>query len=269
VPLSRCTLVGILNVTPDSFSDGSRYLGAEEAVSHGEALLRDGADVLDLGGDSTRPGSKCVELEEEWRRISAPLGQLAHRAAISVDTHRAEIARRALAAGASWINDINGGRSPEMLEVIAGSPSARYVLMHSICPVPHEYPGAGSASVDEILRFFETHLETTTSFGISPDRIILDPGMGAFLGPDPRASWKVLRSIQRIGSLGFPVLLGISRKGFLRNDTERHTADRDPASSLVGTLAALRSSAPIFLRVHNVALARQFLEIARAMHEEE
>lgn len=238
-------VMGIVNVTPDSFSDGGQFLRPEAALEHGRALLADGADLLDVGAESTRPGFHPVVAEEEWARLSPVVGTLAAEGAVvSVDTTKAFVARRSLEAGAAVINDIWGLQAdPEMASVVADS-DALTVLMHN----RHE--------VDEVLdlcadwfRFFDRSLELAERAGLDRSRIVLDPGVGF-----GKTQAQNVEAVARLGELkaeyGLPVLLGVSRKSMFGHFLGR-TASERLAATLATSLYGVEQGATI-LRVHDV-----------------
>jgi dihydropteroate synthase len=251
-------LMGILNTTPDSFSDGGRYLDAEAAVEHGLSLVEDGADILDVGGESTRPGAALVTVEEELRRtipvIRALVGQT--NVPLSIDTTKAEVARQALEAGAEIVNDISGLRfDPKMPDVCAGA-RAGVVCMHmqgtpqTMQDAPH-YDDA----VTEIRAYFEQRLSDLEQAGIEPRRIVLDPGVG--FGKTAEHNLEVLSHIDVFRALGCPVLIGHSRKRFLSKVLGRPVEER--TFGTIGVAVALAAQSTDILRVHDVRAVRDAL----------
>ncbi|HEY1972533.1 MAG TPA: dihydropteroate synthase, partial [Pseudonocardia sp.] len=211
----RCALVGVLNVTPDSFSDGGRFLSLDDAVAHGIRMAAAGADLVDVGGESTRPGAYRVPAEEECRRVLPVLEALAAAGvACSVDTTRAEVAERALAAGATVVNDVSGGLAdPAMAKVVAAA-EVPWILMHwrghsdrmSELAV---YSDVVAEVRDELL----ARVDAAVAAGVDPARLVIDPGLGfAKRGPQ---DWALLQRLDVLIELGFPVLVGASRKSFL------------------------------------------------------
>lgn len=265
-------IVGILNCTPDSFSDGHEDLSLTKIRDRAMRLIDDGADILDIGGDSTRPGSACPGVEEEWRRISGVLSEVSGIVPCSVDTHHVEVARRAIECGAAYINDISGSLSEEMSSLIASS-QVSYIFMYNAHHGAHRFgdglPASSAfATISEWISAAITHLE---SRGIPSERLIADPGMGAFISKDPKVSWEVLSRFQELPTPRGGLLLGCSRKGFLALGKEASPQDRDPRSSRVGAAAVNRAAAeiPTYLRVHNVALQRDILSRWSSMSEAE
>ncbi|AAW61277.1 Dihydropteroate synthase [Gluconobacter oxydans 621H] len=238
-------VMGIVNVTPDSFSDGGRFLRPEAAVAHGRALLADGADLLDVGAESTRPGFEPVPAEEEWARLSPVVGTLvAEGAVVSVDTTKAFVARRALEVGAGLINDVWGLQAdPEMAFVVADS-DAVAVLMHN----RHEVDAALDLRADW-RRFFDRSLELAERAGLVRERIVLDPGVGF-----GKTQAQNVEAVARLGELRseyeLPVLLGVSRKSMFGHFLGRAASER-LAGTLATNLYGVEQGAAI-LRVHDV-----------------
>ena len=261
-------LFGILNVTPDSFSDGGEFFGAGPAVSHAEGLLDEGAHVIDVGGESTRPGSDPVSPEEEKRRVVPVVrGLLEARPGtrVSVDTYRASTAEAALDAGAAIVNDVTAlGGDPRMASVVAerGCP---VVLMHMLGEpkTMQENPRYDNV-VREVRDYLARRAEKATSRGIDPGDIILDPGIG--FGKTLAHNLALLHRLDEIVELGFPVLVGTSRKGFLA----KITGSNDPKDRVFGTVATSVMSyerGAAFFRVHDLRANREALEVAAAVRE--
>jgi dihydropteroate synthase len=274
--------MGIVNVTPDSFSDGGRYLEAGAAVAHAERLLREGADILDVGGESTRPGAEPVSAQEELRRvlpvvegIAALAGDRARPAApqISIDTSKASVASAALAAGASLVNDVSALRAdPDMAGVLADS-GAECCLMHMLGePRTMQRDPRYSDVVDEVMAFLSERLEFAVSEGISEELIMLDPGIG--FGKTVAHNLELLDRLDELTALGRPLVVGTSRKSFLARvlaDAEGAVSADDPGDRLPGTIAtnvlAFERGARIF-RVHDLAPVRDALTVAAATLDE-
>jgi dihydropteroate synthase len=260
-------LMGILNVTPDSFSDGGRFLDAEAAIAQGRALVDAGADIVDVGGESTRPGAEPVAVADELARVRPVLEGLAADgldAQISIDTCKAAVARAALDAGASLINDVSAFRAdPEMAGIVAGS-GAECCLMHMLGE-PRTMQRAGGPQyedvVDDVKAFLQERLEFAVSEGISEERVLLDPGIG--FGKTLEHNLQLLRRLRELSSLGRPIVIGTSRKSFLG----RIAAGAPSPDRLAGTVAsnvlAYERGASVF-RVHDVALVRDALAVAAA-----
>jgi dihydropteroate synthase len=245
-------VMGIVNVTPDSFSDGGLSMNHEAAVSHARLLAAEGADILDLGGESSRPGAEPVALEEELRRVIPVVETLAAEMSIpiSVDTNKAEVARQALKAGASIINDISAlGFDPAMAAVAADS-GVGVVLMHMRgTPATMQMSMQYNDVVAEVYDFLARRIEWTLAQGIPRERIAIDPGIG--FAKTHQHSFEILRSLRRFESLGCAILIGTSRKGLLGKITGRSVVER-AAGSVASSLAACLNGARV-VRVHDVA----------------
>jgi dihydropteroate synthase len=249
-------VMGIVNVTPDSFSDAGRYFDPAAAVEHGLALEGEGATILDVGGESTRPGADPVEADEESRRVVPVIEALVAagvRAQISVDTMKAEVAQRALAAGATLVNDVTALRAaPELAELTAAA-GAELCLMHMQSP-PNQPPAPRRYDdiVAEVKSFLEERMAFAVAHGVPEERIILDPGFGGgSFGKDAAQNLELLRRLPELVALGRPILVGTSRKGFLGDLTDR-PVDQRLAATIATNVIAYGNGARIF-RVHDVA----------------
>ncbi|WP_447944070.1 dihydropteroate synthase [Microbacterium aurum] len=263
-------IMGIVNVTPDSFSDGGRYLDADAAVAHGRALRAAGADLLDVGGESTRPGAARVDPDIERARVLPVVAALAaDGAVVSIDTMNAATARAAVDAGARIVNDVSGGLADaDMLPVVAAS-GADVVLQHWRGHSADMYADADYGDVARDLTVeLGDRIRAAAAAGISPDRVILDPGIG--FGKRSPQNWQALRGLDRIVALGPRVLVGTSRKRFLAEALDSDPAAvsrerRDLATAVTSVLAAQAGAWAV--RVHDVAATRDALRIARAWRE--
>lgn len=256
---------GVVNVTPDSFSDGGHYLDPERAVHHAQALAAAGADVIDIGAESTRPGAARVGVAEEVSRLTPVVTRLvAEGYRVSVDTMNAKTAEAMLELGVPIINDVSGGLAdPDMFSVVAGS-GADYVLMHWKGPSDTMDSLAHYDDVvTEVVQHLSFRVEAAVSAGLAPRSITLDPGFG--FSKQPHHNWELCRGIDRVVALGFPVLAGVSRKRFIAASlADGHDmAQRDWPSAMVG--AWLTQHGVTALRVHNVEAQRQALEIMAHM----
>jgi dihydropteroate synthase len=256
----QVTLSGILNATPDSFSDGGAFTSNAVAFSHAEKLILDGADWLDIGGDSTRPGSVCVGAEEEWKRIGTLIPLLSKRIPISVDTHHSSVAQWSLHAGASAINDVGGGKDESMWRVIADS-DAQYIVMYSRCPAPHDFSfldtperNTRHALFEEIRTFVDATRARASEHHIAPHRVFIDPGMGRFLSSSPEVSLTVLSHLHEIDLHDMNLFLGISRKGFLSklSGAPLSLDEKDGISCDLAESLAYELKRSVTFRVHNV-----------------
>jgi dihydropteroate synthase len=249
----RPLVMGILNVTPDSFSDGGRFSAVDTAVARGLELVRQGADLLDIGGESTRPGSQPVPAEEELRRVVPVVEALAARLTVplSVDTYKAEVARQGLAAGARIVNDVTALRGdPAMIEVVRGS-RAGVILMHmqGTPATMQDAPHYDDVSAD-LRRFFEERLHHLSASGIACRQAVLDPGIG--FGKTRTHNLEILARLAEFQSLGRPICLGVSRKGFMGSLLDNRPVDQRLAGSLAAACWATLRGAVQVLRVHDV-----------------
>lgn len=227
--------------------------------------------ISSTSADSTRPGSTCPGIEEEWRRVAPVLSSFAHHVPISVDTHHAEVARRAVDSGAAFINDVSGQRAPEMLDVVARS-SVSYIFMCNPHGGAHQF-GEGftfESALSGISSWIKETIKVCVNAGIPADRLIVDPGMGAFVSSDPRVSWLIAENLGAIPRAEGGVLLGCSRKGFLKLLGEMDLEMKDVMSARIGAAAVQRvaSNVSTYLRVHNVVRQREALEVQDPMMPE-
>jgi dihydropteroate synthase len=262
--LDRPRLMGVVNVTPDSFSDGGDFSDAKTAIAHGLALRDGGADILDIGGESTRPRSDPVTVEEELRRVIPVVRALAQAGAlVSIDTRRAAVMRAAIAAGARIVNDVTAlAGDPESLAAVAEA-RVDVVLMHMQGEPKHmqENPIYADAPRD-IRDYFVDRLVACAAAGIDPARIAVDPGIG--FGKNDRHNIELIRDVAALHDLGVAVLLGVSRKSFIGRLSRKESAKQRVAGSLAAGLAGLDRGVQI-LRVHDVAETRQALAIWQAL----
>jgi dihydropteroate synthase len=253
--VGRCRVMGVLNVTPDSFSDGGRYFDHRRAIEHGLGLLAAGVDIVDVGGESTRPGALRVDPEEELRRVLPVVTALARDGAVSIDTMNSEIARRAVDAGAVLVNDVSGGLAdPKMASFVAAAGVA-YVVMHwrghsADMQTRAQY----SDVVVDVRRELSGRIDAVVADGVSPSQIVVDPGIGFAKKPGAGHNWALLKHLDAIAALGRPVLVGASRKAFLGHllevdDVPRPPAERDHASAAVTALVA--AAGAWCVRVHS------------------
>ncbi|MCW3040189.1 MAG: dihydropteroate synthase [Solirubrobacterales bacterium] len=258
-------LMGIVNVTPDSFSDGGRWLDPAAAVAHGLALVADGAGILDVGGESTRPGARPVGAEEEVARVVPVLEGLAAAgtaAQLSIDTTKASVAAAALDAGATYVNDVTALRGDPDLAGLVADRGCDCCLMHMQGePRTMQHAPHYEDVVDEVRAFLEARVAAAVGAGVAEARIQVDPGIG--FGKSVEHNLQLLAGLERIAALGFPVVVGASRKSFLGTITGRE----DPLTRVPATIAAnvlaYAHGARVF-RVHDVAAARDALLVAAA-----
>ncbi|MBU9696859.1 dihydropteroate synthase [Rhodobacteraceae bacterium HSP-20] len=259
-------VMGILNVTPDSFSDGGRFLAPEAALAQAQAMA-EGADVLDIGGESTRPGAAEVPVAEEVERTAPVIAALragGMTVPISVDTRKAGVARAALAAGAGIVNDVAAmGFDPEMASVVAGS-GAPVILMHSIkTPATMQDDPRYDDVLLDVYDFLKARIAAAVAAGIARERIMVDPGIG--FGKTAEHNLALVRRLSLFHDLGVPVLLGVSRKRFIGNIGGEPVAERRVAGSVAVALAGVAQGAQV-VRVHDVAETRQALRLWQAVN---
>ena len=258
----RPLVMGILNVTPDSFSDGGRYQALEFAVERAEQMIKDGVDIIDIGGESTRPGSPSVPVDEELRRVMPAIYALRELGyPLSIDTCKPEVMREAVIAGADMINDINGFRAPGAIEAVQDSDCALCVMHMQGTPQHMQASPAYGDVVAEVIAFLRERVEALLAAGVAHDRVTIDPGFG--FGKSVEHNYALLRNISRMESdLGLPVLAGLSRKSMIGAVTGRSVEQR-LAGSLGGALAAVAQGARI-IRVHDVAETVDALKVWQA-----
>jgi dihydropteroate synthase len=257
-------LMGIVNVTPDSFFDGGRFLGPDAAVEHGLRLVEEGAEIIDVGGESTRPGAVPVGEEEELRRVLPVIGELARRVKvpISIDTMKAAVARRAVEAGASIVNDVAAHRQGEEMRRFVAESGAAYVCMHARgTPQTMQEKPSYTDVVAEVEQFLEGQLGRLVGAGIAAEQIILDVGIG--FGKTAEHNLQLLAGMRTFTKLGRPVLLGVSRKSFLGKMSGTEADTRLPGSLACASLAV--EAAVQILRVHDVAETVQAVRMTEAI----
>ncbi len=257
----KTKIMGILNVTPDSCYDGGRYFSIDNAVSHALKLHEDGADILDIGGESTRPGAEQVSEEEELRRVIPVIQAIRSQLAVplSIDTMKAGVAEQAVAAGACLINDVNGFRDPAMRQVAANL-GVQVCIMHMLgtpktMQADPQYP---DGVMSHIYDFFDEQIDLLLDAGVEEQNIILDPGIG--FGKTVAHNIEILQNLPELREMGFPVLLGTSRKDFMRKITGKDRNELLPTTIAVNSLMMMDDVD--ILRVHDVAehrMAKQVL----------
>ena len=263
--LSRPLVMGVVNVTPDSFSDGGLYGTTDAAIRHGLDLREEGADLLDIGGESTRPGATRPLVAEELDRVVPVIRALAEQGVpVSVDTMRHEVARAALEAGAVLVNDVSGGLADPRILDVAAEHGAAYVVMHWRA---HSAVMQQLASYDDVLvevrDELALRLEAATAAGIAEDRLVVDPGLG--FAKTAQHNWELLRRLPELGTLGAPILVGSSRKSFLGSllagpdGSPRPVLDREDANVALTTIAAIQGVWAV--RVHEVRASVDALKV--------
>jgi dihydropteroate synthase len=259
---NKTRIMGILNVTPDSFYDGGRYLKVKDAVRRGLKMIAEGADMVDIGGVSTRPGSEPVPMEEELRRVLPVIRGLALRTEIplSIDTYRARVAEKTLEAGAVMVNDVSGLGDKDLAHVVA-SHGATLVIMH-VKGKPHHYPKnpVYRDLVAEVSSFLQRRVEKALKAGVKLSNIIIDPGLG--FGKTASQSLELLRRLRELRALGLPIMVGPSRKSFIGKVLGLDVKDRLPGTLATVTLAILQGAS--IIRVHDVKEAMQVAALCDA-----
>jgi dihydropteroate synthase len=257
--------MGIVNVTPDSFSDGGDYLQVDAAIAHGEALAAAGAQLVDVGGESTRPGAARVPVDEEQRRVLPVVEALAARGlTVSVDTMNGSTALAAAERGAAVINDVSAGLADADMARVAAETGLHFIASHWRGPSSTMQSNASYVDVlIDVRRELAARIEQLTDSGVRSDRLIIDPGLG--FAKNSEQNWTLLANIASLGNLGYPVLVGASRKRFLAAlvAPDAPMEARDPATATISALVA--QSGVWGVRVHNVAATRAALDVWEAM----
>lgn len=263
--LGKKTLVmGILNVTPDSFSDGGRFLSPDQAIKHAEAMAAQGADLIDVGGESSRPGSDPIPVEEESRRVIPVIERITQHLnlPISIDTYKAEVARRALSSGARIINDITALRQDPLMAELAAREGVPVILMHMLgTPKTMQIHPTYDSVMNELILFFEERMMAARRAGVRQDRLILDPGIG--FGKTTEHNLEILRSLPRLSDLNRPLLIGPSRKSFMGSVLGLPVEDRLEGTAAAVTAAVLGGAS--IVRVHDVKAMVRVVRMADAI----
>ncbi len=265
----KIQIMGVLNVTPDSFFNGNKYFDLKKAVTHAEEMAMQGAEIIDLGGESTRPGAEALPLEEELKRTIPVIKELRKKIkiAISIDTYKSEVARQALDCGAKMVNDISGLRFDEQMVEIVGKYQAPVIIMHMQgTPRNMQENPEYNDVVKEIYTFFEERINFCLNAGIKKENILLDPGIG--FGKTVEHNLEILRRLNEFHSLGYPLVLGTSRKSFIGKILDPSGKGLPPEERLEGSIAsyvwAVIKGADI-LRVHDVKEAKRAVKVVEAI----
>ena len=264
----RVRVMGILNVTPDSFFDGGADPSPEAAVQRGLSLVAEGADLIDIGGESSRPGSDPVSEDEEMRRVLPVIEGLRRQTGIpiSIDTTKASVAREAIARGASVVNDISAMRFDEAMARVVAESGASIILMHMRGrPKTMQVAPSYVDVIEDLCAFFHERIATALDAGIPRNRILIDPGIG--FGKDLGANLDILRNLSRFRTFGVPIVVGISRKSFLGRITGLDSQDRLPGTIAANAIAVARGAD--ILRVHDVKEGRQTADVAVRLRNHE
>ncbi len=261
----KVQFIGVLNTTPDSYVDGDQYVTVESAIKRAGILLDEGADIIEIGGESTGPNSLDVSLEEELKRTIPVIQAIKEKypsARLSIDTYKANVAQEAVKAGAEMVNDITAGRADrDMFRTIAEA-NVDFVMMYSKDTTPRTTitPVTYTDVVAHILDFFQERLEIAKEAGIAADHIIVDPGLGHFISSDPTYSFQIIAQLEKFQSLGKPIFISPSRKSLLAGKENLKTADRLPGTIAASALSCLHGAT--YIRTHDVAEVRRGCEIA-------
>jgi len=255
--------MGVVNITPDSFSDGGLFFSAQQAIAHANRLISEGADILDIGGESTRPGSQQVDIDEELKRIMPVLEALVHTGVpISVDTSKPEVMKRAIAAGAQMINDVHALRNPHALEAVAANAHVKICLMHMQgMPQNMQANPQYTDIVTEVKNFLQQRVQIAEAWGISKDRLVIDPGFG--FGKTLQHNLTLLNRLDKFTELDVPVLAGLSRKsmlGAITGNAVHHRLHESVAAALLAVIKGAR-----IVRVHDVKASKDALAVYHAM----
>ena len=271
--LNRTLVMGVLNVTPDSFSDGGKFAATETAIAHGKQMFQDGADIVDVGGESTRPGADRISIQEELDRVLPVISELTKSAIpVSIDTMRAEVAQQAVAAGACLVNDVSGGKAdPEMFKFLTTN-ELPYVMMHWR---GHSTEMMNLTNYDDVVADvcdeLQLQVNAAVSAGVAISRIVLDPGIG--FAKTTSQNWPLLAHFDVLQDLNLPLLIGASRKKFLgellaKDGQPRETDEREAATTAITTLMAAQSVWAV--RVHDVKSSSDAVRVvSRIMQEQE
>lgn len=258
-------VMGILNVTPDSFADGGRHFSIEDALNRARQMITESVDIIDVGGESTKPGADRVTESEEEARVIPVITELAKLGTpISIDTTRASIAAKAIALGATYVNDVSGGLAdPKMYSVIANNPAVQYIIMHWRA---HSKTMQEHATYKDVVREVKEELEerinSAIEAGVNPEQIIIDPGIG--FSKLAEHNWELLRNIDRLALLGYPILIGASRKRFLGELTgSDNPDDREAASIAITSMVAKQNVWGV--RTHSVKPHRDAIATVNAL----
>lgn len=264
-------IVGVLNLTPDSYFDGGEYINLEDALRRTGEMLAEGADIIDIGGESTGPGSVDVSVEQELERTIPVIEAIRDEypdAVLSIDTWKSVVAREALSAGVSIVNDVTAGRADAELFGVAAEANAQLVLMYSKDGTPRttKDPKQYDDVITAIREFLEQRVVAAKAAGVAQESIILDPGMGHFISSDAQYSLAVLARLSELAALGYPLYLSPSRKSFLAGSEKLPPADRLPGTVAASAIAVLHGAS--YIRTHDIIQVRRGCEIAAGIREQ-
>jgi dihydropteroate synthase len=261
----RTLVMGIINFTPDSFADGGKYFKVADALGRAKEMIEEGVDIIDIGGESTKPGAERITEEEEAARVLPLLEQVIPLGVdLSIDTTRSAIARKAIELGVKYVNDVSGGLAdPKMYELIANNPKVQYVIMHWRAHSKNMQEYAHYVDVvKEVKEELEERITTAIEVGVDPDQIIIDPGIG--FSKSAQHNWELLKNLDRLSLLGYPILIGASRKRFLGELTGSTNPDEREAATLAIT-AAMAKQGIWAVRTHSVKAHRDVIATIGAL----
>ena len=260
----RTLVMGILNVTPDSFADGGRHFTTDAAISRAKIMIEEGVDIIDIGGESTKPGAERVSEDEELARVMPVLEEVVtYGVPVSIDTMRSEVAKAAIKTGVKYVNDVSGGLADEkMYELIAKNREIQYVIMHwrSHSKTMEEHARYGDV-VKEVREELEERINSAIEVGVDPEQLIIDPGIG--FAKTSEHNWELLKNLDRLALLGYPILVGASRKRFLGKLVGGEPDQRESAS--IALTAALAKQSIWGVRTHSVKPHRDAIAIVEAL----
>jgi dihydropteroate synthase len=258
-------IMGILNLTPDSFSDGGKFNKKEIGISHAKNLFKSGADIVDVGGESTRPGSKPVSKKEEWNRIKDIIKSISKKIPLSLDTRKSEIMNKGIQVGVKLINDVSGlSYDPKTVKILQES-KASFVIQHSQgTPEKMQKNPKYKNELLDIYDFFEKKIKFLISMGIKHNNIMIDPGIG--FGKNLKHNMNLIRSVSIFHTLGFPILLGLSRKQFIKNLSGKNDSKERLGGTVASSLYAIMQGVQV-LRIHDVNELRQSIKVFKELIE--
>jgi dihydropteroate synthase len=262
--LDRTLIFGILNVTPDSFSDGGKFFTLEKAVAQAKQLINDGADVIDVGGESTRPGAERITSEEELSRVIPVVSELVKQnIVVSIDTMRSEVAKAAVATGAKYVNDVSGGKADQNMFMTISQLNAKYILMHWRGQSKNMDDLANYQDVvKEVIEELSTQIEKALAAGVKKENLIIDPGLG--FAKKPEHNWTILQNLEKFNELKLPMLIGHSRKRFLNELANESNADIDFKDAATAAISYQLANKGVWaVRVHE---AKQTYSAIAAAH---
>ncbi len=264
--MTKTSLVGILNLTPDSFFDGGKYSALDAAVQRAIQMEKEGADIIDIGGESTRPGSDSVPEALELDRVIPVLNAIKERVScdLSIDTMKPKVAEAAIDSGATYLNDVSGFCSPRMREIAAGH-SVKLIVMHMLGKpkTMQQHPVYLNGVLDHIKQFFDQRVDDLIKSGVSESQIILDPGIG--FGKTVDDNLEIIQNLHKLKEIGFPLFIGLSRKSFIGKMLGIETKDRLPATIAMNTICLLENIE--YIRVHDVKEHRMVIDLIDKKNE--